>query len=271
MHDSARSRTLRAAPIAGTLLAAVLVAGEAPAEPIALVIDPNQSSLTLGFDILGIWVLEDTAVVSGMILADLQIAEEGGMSSFEAVDSNLAFTDMSMFSEGLPGETLEIMSEDTFATLAGGPAAGTAGPTDYDFDIGGFALDLDAGMLTITTMGTLVGNDTTVTDLSVEPVPFTLARPTSMELTATDLGGGTYDIEVLIPIDEMGTLLASESGLPADVDYSLMGPIVATGILTVPEPGVLLQLACGLGLLPVLHRVRQVRERRGSPRDRRAA
>jgi hypothetical protein len=256
MRPFERFRSFGTALVSASVLASCSIAPAALAEPIQLTIDPNQSSITLAFDILGLFLPQDTAVVSGTIDADLQITEAGGVSSFESLASDMAFSDMFMSSEGLPGNVLEITSENTFVTFAGGPVPGTAGPTVYDFDVGGFAFDLDEGTLTIETTGLIIGNSLEVTDLAVEPLLFTLTAPTVMELTASDLGGGIYDIEVLIPIDEVGTILASESGLPADVDYSLMGPIVATGTLVVPEPAFLLQLACGLGLLGVLRRSR---------------
>jgi hypothetical protein len=67
MQVSVQSRLRLAALTWAGVLGSCLIAQAAPCATIELTIDPSQSSLTLAFDILGLWLPQDTAVVSGTI------------------------------------------------------------------------------------------------------------------------------------------------------------------------------------------------------------
>lgn len=232
------------------------------AEPVLFTVDPLQSSAQVTY-FIEIFAGDGLELVlthglSGTINADVQIAEAGGSSVFQATFGGaIEYSDESAMDQFL-SNVLTITTQDNAGPLFSNPVNGSAGPTNYVFDLGGLSvLGITEGTLTLVGDGNTIGPVNEVVDLASDSISVSLTSPTLMNLTAADLGNNMYDVSISIPVAESQLVEAASSGFPVDFTFDIVGTIVADGVLDLPEPSATPLLAAGVAFVAALARRRR--------------
>ncbi|MCG8589446.1 MAG: PEP-CTERM sorting domain-containing protein [Proteobacteria bacterium] len=239
----------------GVALVGLLCAAPALALPVSLTVDAVQSSVLIEIvvpnaPIVGTLSGSDTIGVAGTAEADVSFGATP-MLEVTSGDLTLGDFDISLLS-GFFGN-VDVTSSNLGSGIAGGPAAGTeTQPGSFDFDLVGFILSIDSGVIDLTASG-LAGSqiDDTTVDLGAEPIDFVLPAATIATVDATPLPGGEFDLVVTIPFE----IETSLDQVEQENQVLLSGTIVLTG-QAIPEPSTLLLLSLGLGGLAYGSRLR---------------
>lgn len=258
--EISRSQRLRSAcgarVAAALLLWLVLAPAAALATPVnfAILFSNIKATVTaLNQPTVGTLVGSDVVQASGILTVDF--SDLFGSPQMQIVADTLAFTELDLTLDAGSSGGIVISSLGLTGDLLGGPFAGTSVPpaaTDdfrIDFGVAALPLSFSGGTLQITPVGgvSLVIDPSTI-DLATDPISTTPGAGSVATLRGDDLGGGLFDLVLVIPVG--GATLVPVSGVNPSPIFAPSGLIrgFAFGV-TVPEPQALpLLLLCVAGL-----------------------
>lgn len=235
------------------VLASALLAAPAGALPIVLDVDEVASQVTAS--IAAPFPSAPQAIaVSGSLMLEMEVVVDpfdGPLASaVSSQGSTIALSDATYVLSTPPGVSLSVSGTGVGADLQGPTATGLPfGPGTSLFDVFGYTLSLNTGMLT--GVGDSFGNPLDfAADLGLAPLDFVYPLNSVAQMVLVDLGGGAFDVALTLPFDAQVTLA------PGGVEtaLALQGQVVLTGSAVVPEPATGLLLTAGLAALALRRR-----------------